>query len=221
MVGIAENLFVGSSPRRVVGSARRRRRGAAVSACAACTLGAIGLLLAGCYGDVFVPDQSVFVPLESLRASGQAVVRVYGRPIAGLEAIAVHPYFVIKTAEATEFDRWEVQAWLGGPYGHVKHNLRDADEEGKPGVHVIAELIGPEAEAVSAFIETQSPVYPCRDVYVLWPGPNSSSYAQWVLDNTGWDVVLPPTTIGKDVPAVCPSEASRRITHAPNAATVR
>ncbi|MBN2562140.1 MAG: DUF3750 domain-containing protein [Phycisphaerae bacterium] len=157
--------------------------------------------IGGCYGPV--PDQSQFAPLGSLADGGLAVVRLYAAPIHPIELIATHPWFVVKRADETTFDRWEVQPWAREPYGHVLLNDRSATEDLDPDAYVVAELIGEQAEAVIDFIEMQSPHYPCQDTYVLVPGPNSNSYAQWVLDNTGWAVALPCTAIGKDVPADC------------------
>jgi hypothetical protein len=178
-------------------------------------LGLIGVasVSAGCMGWVPVPDQSEYAPLASLADSGQAVARLYVAPIPFLDGIAVHPWFVVKRADATQFDRWEVMPdmWLPlfagaeARYGQVFLNL-DSPEfyPGYAGSYVIAELIGSEAEPIVAFIEFHSPEYSCRARYVLLPGPNSSTYAQWVLDNAGWDVDLPAAALGKDFRPLCP-----------------
>jgi hypothetical protein len=67
---------------------------------------------------------------------------------------------------------------------------------------VIAEVLGSEAEPLIDCIERVAAEYPCRDYYVFYPGPNSDSYTQWVLNQCGWDVQLPADVIGKDV--ACP-----------------
>ena len=150
-------------------------------------------------------DSSEFVPLSALENNGEAVARLYGTPILNIERLAIHAWFVVKSAEEVSFDRWEVWATADGPYGYVRLNLRSPTSAPLAGrVFVIAELIGPEAEPVVEFIETQSPNYPCCDYYLFYPGPNSNTYAQWVLDNAGWAVTLPPTAIGKAVPPDCP-----------------
>lgn len=169
---------------------------------------AIGTLFcvigAGCFGRGSIPDQSEFESLASLSANGKIVVRLYAEPIPGLESIAIHPSFVLKWADETAFDRWEVWRSTGGPYGHVRKNRNGPTSVvGAGGEYVLAELIGPAAEFVVAFIETESPDYTCRNHYVYFPGPNSNTYAQWILDNTGWDVNLPAAALGKDVPPNC------------------
>jgi len=150
-------------------------------------------------------DSSEFVPLSALENSGEAVVRLYGTPILNIERLAIHPWFVVKSAEEVSFDRWEVWATADGPYGYVRLNLRSPTSAPLAGrVFVIAELIGPEAEPVVEFIETQSPNYPCCDCYLFYPGPNCNTYVQWVLDSTGWAVTLPPTAVGQAIPPICP-----------------
>jgi hypothetical protein len=151
-----------------------------------------------------IPDQSLFAPLPTLRLGGQAVARLYAAPIPGLEVIASHPWFVIQSAGSDTLTRWEVWPAAGGPHGHVRKNLFTPEEDiGAGGQYIIAELTGQSAQPVVDFIESQSPTYPCKDHYMLL-GPNSSTYAQWVLDNTGWNVTLPCAAVGKDAPPDCP-----------------
>ena len=158
-----------------------------------------------------VPDQSQYASLSSLEVEGEAIVRLYLAPIPCLETIAVHPWFAVKGADSSTFDRWEVYPFTGDDtgslsqaWGHVwKNSTSQADEWNNGGQYVLAELTGEEAEAVIQFIEANSPTYACKDTYILFPGPNSNTYAQWVIDNTAWDIELPPTAIGKDIPATC------------------
>lgn len=152
------------------------------------------LLLSGCDPDTFVGGAS----LDSLANSGQAVVRIYAAPIPNIELIAIHPWFVVKPANSTTFHRWEVWQSAGGPYDHVRLDLHSLTADvGGGDAFIIGELIGFDAEAVVSFIEQQSPVYPCRESY-FFLGPNSNTYPQWVLDNTGWNISLPARAIGKD-----------------------
>jgi hypothetical protein len=88
--------------------------------------------------------------------------------------------------------------------GYVRLNRLPPEADlGASGVVVLAELRGPEADPVVEFITSRSPDYPCRDAYFLL-GPNSNTYVQWVLDQTGWQVELPLTAIGRNAPARCP-----------------
>jgi hypothetical protein len=152
-------------------------------------------------------DLPEFASLDELAMSGQAIARVYGAPIPMIEQIAIHTWFVVKTAESETFTRWELWQTSGGPYGHVRRDRRSPEADvGSGGTFVIAEIIGAAAESVVQFIESQSPQYCFRDEYVLL-GPNSNTYTQWVLDQTGWSVQLPPTAIGMHVRPICNSMA--------------
>lgn len=154
------------------------------------------------------PDQSSFAALAALTESDLAIARLYAAPVPGIGLFASHPWFVVKRAESRGFDRWEVWPEAGEPYGYVRQNLFPAEGDViSDGANIIAELQGAAAEPVVDFIYSQSPSYPCRDTYVLFPGPNSSSYAQWVLEGTGWSATLPPTAIGKDLSCAGPAKS--------------
>jgi len=159
----------------------------------------------GCFVDDPMPDQTVFAPLSEVAESGLAMARVYAAPIPPIEPIAVHCWFVIKSADSQSIERWEVFETPTGTYGYVFLNgLEPTADVGAGGTFVVAELTGPQADPIVEFIRSASPDYPCKDVYVVFPGPNSNSYVQWVLDNTSWDVTLPARAIGKAVEPNCP-----------------
>ena len=181
------------------------------------TLGAggiavVAMLLAGC---VEIPSESPYPPLYTLLDSNEPIVRLYLAPVLGADEIATHPWFAMKRAGADHFDRWEVisddlasayelRVFADGIYGYVINNLIGPDEYPGGRAWVAAEIVGPEADAIIDFIETQSPHYPCRHRYEYFPGPNSNTYARWVLDQTGWNVTLPPSAIGQDFVPDCP-----------------
>jgi len=168
-------------------------------------MAAAGGLAVGLVGCPLAPDQSQFDPLSTLSTEGEAVVRLYAAPIPDIELIATHPWFAVKPADSDTFHRWEVWQTAGGPYGHVRLDLQSPTSDvGAGGTYILAEVIGAEAEPIVAFIEENSPDYVCQDVYAYFPGPNSNTYAQWVLNQTGWRVTLPWTAIGKAYPPICP-----------------
>lgn len=155
----------------------------------------------GCF-EVFHPDQSPFKPLSDYEDTDESVVRLYGEYILGTPIL--HSSFAVKDAESSGFDRWE--GWLAsfGPFGYIQKNLASPGESVIGGnVFIIDELLGEDAEKVIDFIVNESPNYPCKDVFSLLQGPNSNSYVQWVLDNTGWDVKLPDTSWGKNIKPNC------------------
>ena len=146
------------------------------------------------------PDQEQFSPLTTGFAvpKEEAFVRLYVAPIPGTLGLGVHPWFVLKKPGTRETERWELFQVDGGIYGHIWKEVDPLEAEVGFGwgEYILAELRGPAAERVISFIETQSPRYPCRDFYRFVPGPNSNTYAQWVLENTGWEVDLPPSAVG-------------------------
>lgn len=134
--------------------------------------------------------------LGAMAADPQAVVRLYSAPIPYLGGMATHSWFVVKAVDSHVFDRWEV--WqTAGPEGHVRRNLLSLEEDvGGGRVRVLGELTGPDAERVVAVIEHSAQQYPCRSRYFVL-GPNSNTYAAWVLKRSGWHLPLPATAIGK------------------------
>jgi hypothetical protein len=163
------------------------------------------LVAAGCVDFFPYPDQSAFAPLETLAESGLAMARIYAAPLPLTEGIATHLWFVVKPSDSNRFERWEVWFQAAEPYGFVRKDLFPPEQDlGATGPRALAELLGAEAESVVEFIRNRSPDYPCKDTYVLLPGPNSSTYLQWVLDNTGWQADLPPTAVGANAPLNCP-----------------
>jgi hypothetical protein len=164
----------------------------------------LGSCLGGCISFVDIPNQSEFAPLDMLAEADQAVVRLYIAPTWFLGGLATHPWFLVKAGDARTFDRWEVTHLAAAPHGYVHKDLHEPEETiGTDSSYVFAELVGEEAAAVVQFITSESPLYPCRNRYLFYPGPNSNTYARWVLDQTGWDVKLPLTAIGQELVDLC------------------
>ena len=162
------------------------------------------LICGSCGTSPVTPEPKVFAPLADLQKSGQAVARIYSAQIPFIDVDVDHTWFVVKYADSEDFHRWE--RWiLKGPYGYISRDAFPPEKDlGAGGIHVVDELVGPDAEPIVDFIETQSPNYPCRDSqYVVFPGPNSASYVQWVIDETGWQVNVPFNIIGVNVGDDC------------------
>ncbi len=63
---------------------------------------------------------------------------------------------------------------------------------------VFAKLNGKEAITIKNFLEIFSGDYKFRDRYHYWPGPNSNTFIQWVIDRTRTNIKLPWNAFGKD-----------------------
>jgi hypothetical protein len=118
-----------------------------------------------------------------------------------LRLLVVHYWFAVFDPETGHPHRWEVwqQAGAGGTsWGHVYKDLMDVDADTGGGpTQIRAEWHGPEARALAQAL-VGSPVYPDREQYCAWPGPNSNTYVAWVLRRAGVWADLEPRGIGKD-----------------------
>jgi hypothetical protein len=116
-------------------------------------------------------------------------------------AIAVHYWFAVFDMVSHQCHRWEVwQAKNAGgkSIGHVHCDRRHPDSGVGGGVyHLAAEWDGSAARAICAVL-TKAQDYPHWDRYRAWPGPNSNTFAAWVLRQAGLHYSFDPRAIGKD-----------------------
>ncbi len=108
-------------------------------------------------------------------------------PLPGpLGLFASHYWFVVFDGEHVE--RWEVwqRKHAGGrAVGHLHCNLKppDAGVGGGP-MCVDAAWSGDEALRIKEVLQAVQ-AYPFCERYRYWPGPNSNTYAAWVLRQAG------------------------------------
>lgn len=119
-----------------------------------------------------------------------------------LGVFAVHYWFTVLDPKSGECDRWEI--WQskeagGASVGHLHCNLKepDAGVGGGP-AHVHAEWRGEEAAKLAEVLKSSEAHYPHVHRYLPWPGPNSNTFAAWVLERAGLEMELPWRAIGKD-----------------------
>jgi hypothetical protein len=160
--------------------------------------------MTGCFFDPTIPDQSSYKPLSKLTVVDEAVARVYAAAPPFFGPSVLHTWFVVKSADSSQFNRWEVWVDVHEHTSVIYENkaLYGPDEDFGLGCYVVAEEIGPEAEKVIQVLEESFKNYPYQDVYHYLPGPNCNTYTQWVLDQAAWDVALPEAALGKDYEAV-------------------
>jgi hypothetical protein len=130
-----------------------------------------------------------------------AVIRVYAaRTVRWRGIFAVHSWIVVKERGAPRYSRYDYTAW-GDPirvdgfapdgrwFGAVPETVVSVDGDK-------AELLTPKIRAV-----IESYKFRAYGDYSAWPGPNSNTFVQAVLDAVPeLKAVLPPTAIGKDFP---------------------
>ena len=116
-----------------------------------------------------------------------------------LRPFAVHCWFTVGMAGA--WQRWEVwQKPNSCPtsWGYVHLNLMSPDSGvGGGPCRVCSEWRGDSARHIAAVLATPTE-YPYWHRYHYWPGPNSNTYAAWVLHKAGIVPDLDPRAFGKD-----------------------
>ena len=131
----------------------------------------------------------------------EAVVRVFSaRTVSWRGIVASHAWIVIKDPGAPAYQRFDYTAW-GMPIW-IDRFVPDGRWFGSV-PEVVFAADGPAAAALIAPMQAAIAGYAWRNRgdYRPWPGPNSNTFVQAVLDAVpGIRVSLPPTAIGKDFP---------------------
>ena len=99
-----------------------------------------------------------------------------------LGLFAVHHWFVVwNDAGCHRWEVWQTRDAGGHCIGHVHCDLKppDADVGGGP-ARVAARWTRSDAVAIEAVLRDVAR-YPHCERYVAWPGPNSNTFASWVL----------------------------------------
>ena len=145
------------------------------------------------------PEQSAFADLARGPAGDEPIVQLRCATIPW--TCAVHCWFAEFDPADGRWHRWEVWQTAGsGPadWGHIRKDLMPPDTGVGGGESwALAQWTGPAAQrlhdALNAPLE-----YPYRDKYAYWPGPNSNTYAAWILSRAGVEEKLPCGAVGKD-----------------------
>ena len=125
----------------------------------------------------------------------QHVVSLWASNIPNLGAIAVHHWFVID--DCGEQSRWEV--WqtanvicndIGESWDHLHRDLLPLEQGMRNGAaYKLEQWNGETARQLIQRIRSSPEQYPWCSKYRYWPGPNSNTYVQWILQNEyrlGW-----------------------------------
>lgn len=148
-----------------------------------------------------VADRSSAGLLPDPASHPAAMVRVLAAPtVSWRGAVALHCWIVLKPEGAARFRRYDYTAW-GEPI-RVDGFAPDGRWFGRAPALVFA-ADGPAAAAMIGRMEAAIAEYRWRERghYRAWPGPNSNTFVQAVLDAVPEaGAVLPPNAIGKDFP---------------------
>ena len=130
-----------------------------------------------------------------------ALIRVFAaRTVRWRGIFAVHTWIVVKERGAVSYSRYDYTAW-GEPI-RIDGFLADGRWFGAIPETVVS-INGREAEPLIPKIRSVIEIYKFRanGDYSAWPGPNSNTFIQAILDAVPeLNAVLPPTAIGKDYP---------------------
>ena len=146
-------------------------------------------------------DRSSAGLLPAARSHPDALVRVYAaRTVRWRSIFAVHSWIVVKEQGAANYTRYDYTAW-GEP---IRSNGFAADARwfGSTPETIVA-VDGDRAGLLIPRIRQVVETYRFRAYgdYSPWPGPNSNTFVQAVLNAVPeLKAVLPPTAIGKDFP---------------------
>jgi hypothetical protein len=113
-----------------------------------------------------------------------------------LEKLAVHPWFAVRGAGETEWERWEI--WSHGEWGRVRRSYGDPLKGPRDDVRLHGVIRGAAAAKFIECLRRESPKYEHRNTYRAWPGPNSNTYVDVMLQRCNFHADLPATAIGKD-----------------------
>ena len=126
-------------------------------------------------------------------------VQLRHAPLPGILGLfASHYWFVVMDGgKAQRWEVWQAKNAGGRSIGHVHCDLKppDAGVGGGP-MRVDAEWSGQEAEKIRAVLEAAQS-YPHCFRYHYWPGPNSNTFAAWVLRRAGIGHALARRAIGR------------------------
>jgi len=137
---------------------------------------------------------------------------------------AVHPFFLVYDAQLGRWDQWEVWAFEPGDWTETDHATRIVDSgrgtrtrsrtivrqygaiRHQAGIgyldhryreRIVGAWTGAAARRIIEVLARPT-AYPWIETYRIWPGPNSNTYAAWVLDSAGVGLDLPARMVGKD-----------------------
>ena len=114
-------------------------------------------------------------------------------------ALAVHYWFVV--FDGPSCTRWEVwQTKNAGPHciGHVHRDLKGPDDGvGGGPARTAARWDGEAARRIAGVLQ-RIERYPYCERYRYWPGPNSNTFAAWVLREAGVEQPLQWKALGKN-----------------------
>jgi len=104
-------------------------------------------------------------------------------PFAGF--VADHHWFVVDNAGvSSRWEVWQKRNMCEHSWGYLHFNLLPIHcGVGNGGAQQLEQWHGADASTLLQRIEAAPEQYPWCNLYRYWPGPNSNTYVQWVLQD--------------------------------------
>lgn len=119
-------------------------------------------------------------------------------PLPLIGALAVHCWFVVQddSGRCSRWEVWQTPDAGGTSIGHVHRDLKGPDEGvGGGPARTVARWDGQGAERIFSVLRSID-AYPYCRRYRYWPGPNSNTFAAWVLREAGIEYAFPWKALG-------------------------
>ena len=129
----------------------------------------------------------------------EPIVQLRAAKIPFIGAIAIHYWYVIlQENQATRWEIWQKPALSADSWGHLHKNLMPVNSGvGNGNSWLETVWTGEFAYQLSEILENSPETYPHKYRYRYFPGPNSNTYAQWILNQAKSDYRLSIKGIGK------------------------
>ena len=113
--------------------------------------------------------------------------------------VAVHYwYVVIRENQQERWEIWQKPSLSRDSWGHLHKNLMAIDSGvGNGDSWVETSWTGQPAHQLAEIIENSPITYPYNYCYRYFPGPNSNTYVQWILNQADSNYSLSVKGIGK------------------------
>ncbi len=132
----------------------------------------------------------------------EAVIQVYAARTRGnKKAFAVHTWIATKRRGADQYIISQVFGWRLRPGGTALYRDPGIPDKSwaRNAPDLILDIRGQEVEQLIDKVEAVIKVYPWKNEYTAWPGPNSNTFVAWIgLQVPELNLDLPATAIGKD-----------------------
>lgn len=135
-----------------------------------------------------------------LPADLDTVVELRAAKIPVIGWLAIHYWYaVFENSQCTRWEVWQTPSLARESWGHLHKNLLPYDAGVGNGISwVAATWTGDLAQSLIQVLASSPDHYPHQHTYRYFPGPNSNTFAQWVLTQANIPFRLSYKGIGRN-----------------------